>query len=80
MLGTHERKLVAWTTRCLLQVVLGFMCLYFVIILAILLYGGSAYLPLSTVPVWGQQWPAYVFPLAGILLVISSGFFVACLR
>lgn len=80
MLGTHERKLVASTNRCLLQIVLGYMCLYFVIVLAILLYGGPAHLPLPTVPVWGQQWPAYVFPLAGMLMVVSSGFFVACLR
>lgn len=62
------------------QFVLGYTCLYFVLLLVILAYGAPSSLPTPTVPLWDQQWPAYIFPLAGILVVVSSGLFVACLR
>lgn len=62
------------------QLVLGYTLLYFVAILVVLAYGEPTTLPATTVNVWGQDWPAYVFAIAGILGVLSSGLFVACLR
>lgn len=62
------------------KLVLGYTSLYFVLVLVVLGYAEPSGLPTPTIPVWGQEWPAYIFTLAGILVVMSSGLFVACLR
>lgn len=62
------------------QLVLGYTTLYFVLVLVVLGYAEPSGLPTPAIPVWGQDWPAYIFTLTGILVVISSGIFVACLR
>lgn len=62
------------------QLVLGYTTLYFVLVLVVLGYAGPAGLPTPSIPVWGQEWPAYIFTLTGILVVMSAGLFVACLR
>lgn len=63
-----------------IQLVLGYTTLYFVLVLVVLGYAEPAGLPTPSIPVWGQEWPAYIFTLTGILVVMSSGLFVACLR
>lgn len=67
-------------THVHIKLVLGYTTLYFVLVLVVLGYAEPAGLPTPSIPVWGQEWPAYIFTLAGILVVMSSGFFVACLR
>lgn len=62
------------------QLVLGYTTLYFVAILVILAYAEPATLPTPTVSIWGQAWPVYGFAVASILIVVSSGLFVAYLR
>lgn len=62
------------------QLVLGYTTLYFVLVLVVLAYAEPSGLPTPSIPVWGQEWPAYIFTLTGILAVMSSGLFVACLR
>lgn len=71
-------SMAIWSSRE--QLILGYTCLYFVIILAVLAYGKPEALPVPTVTVWGQQWPVHVFTVEAILFAISSGLFVACLR
>lgn len=66
--------------RIHIKLVLGYTTLYFVLVLVVLGYSEPSGLPTPSIPVWGQEWPAYIFTLAGILVVMSSGLFVACLR
>ncbi|CAM9325405.1 unnamed protein product, partial [Ectocarpus sp. 12 AP-2014] len=62
------------------ELVLAYTSLYFVLVLVVLAYAEPSGLPTSSITVWGQEWPAYIFTLTGVLVVVSSGLFVACLR
>lgn len=59
---------------------LGYMTLFMVAVLVFLAYGDSTALPRPTLTVWGQEWPDYVFAVAALMVVISWGLGVACLR
>lgn len=69
-----------FSCRIHIKLVLGYTTLYFVLVLVVLAYAEPSGLPTPSIPVWGQEWPAYIFTIAGILVVMSSGLFVACLR